>query len=619
MAMRPVPLLRTLSWLAFIAVVGCGSEPVSLLSGLDGKPRDMSFEGRSLPALTPKFPSALEFSVRLPAEPFLEFSIAVEAPEDVARGRVRFRIDLKDGADDYTVFEDVVRARRGNRWRHRSVNLAAWRGREVRLTLEARPDAPGAVGAWAERIQVAWGDPVLVDRALELAERPSIVFILVDTLRRDHLGAYGFSGDISPNLDWLAKESVLFENALTQAPWTKPSIATLFTSLYPDVHGLDNHGGLFGERESDALTTGILRPEALTMAELFEDAGYRTGAFVANPWLDRAFGFEQGFETYEIRTDGDELLDEARRWLESRAIGEPFFLYLHLMDVHGPYDAPEDDFERMRARVSLEGSEPPPVERMRRLPPYLEGISWFSVDDLAPAGWGAVVDFRLGRSRTLRARYAANVRDFDRRIGPFLQMLRTSHWNEEAYVVLGSDHGEELLEHGGWDHGFSLYDDQIRIPLLIRVPGASGAGRRVDQAVNLIDLMPTLATLAGIEPPGGLQGRDQSTLIDGGGSWNLPSFSTATKHRRGVYSIRDARYKLIYDATSRSSSLFDLESDPGEYRDLADDEPEKTEELLRHLAAYFEDNTRQDASAPELTPVPGELRKALEALGYVSP
>ena len=255
---------------------------------------------------------------------------------------------------------------------------------------------------------------------------------------------------------------------------------------------------------------------------------------------------------------------------------------------------------------------------MRRLPPYLDGISWFSVEDLVPAGWGAVVDFRLGRSRTLRARYAANVRDFDRRIGPFLQMLRTSHWNEEAYVVLGSDHGEELLEHGGWDHGFSLYDDQIRIPLLIRVPGASGAGRRVDQAVNLIDLMPTLATLAGIEPPGGLQGRDQSTLIDGGGSRNLPSFSTATKHRRGVYSIRDARYKLIYDATSRSSSLFDLESDPGEYRDLADDEPEKTEELLRHLAAYFEDNTRQDASAPELAPVPGELRKALEALGYLS-
>ena len=128
-----------------------GSEPVSLLDGWEGKARDVSFGGRSLPALTPEFPSALGFPVRLPAEPFLDFSIAVEAPEDIARGRVRFRIDLEDGADDYTVFEDVVRARRGNRWRHRSVNLAAWRGREVRLTLEARPDAPGAVGAWAER------------------------------------------------------------------------------------------------------------------------------------------------------------------------------------------------------------------------------------------------------------------------------------------------------------------------------------------------------------------------------------------------------------------------------------------------------------------------------------
>ena len=146
------------------------------------------------------------------------------------------------------------------------------------------------------------------------------------------------------------------------------------------------------------------------MAELFRASGYRTGAFVANPWLDRAFGFAQGFDTYEIRTDGDELLDGARGWLESRAIGEPFFLYLHLMDVHGPYDAPEDDFERMRGSVvSLERFEPPPVERMRRLPPYLDGISWFSVEDLVLAGWGAVVDFRLGRSRTLRARYAALV------------------------------------------------------------------------------------------------------------------------------------------------------------------------------------------------------------------
>ena len=602
--------------LAFIA--SCRSEPVSLLDGWEGQAHDVSFWGRSLPALTPEFPSAVGFGVRLPEEPFLEFSIAVEAPEDVARGRVRFRIDLEDGAENYTVFENVVRVRRGNRWRHRSVNLAAWRGREVKLTFEARPDVPDAVGAWAERVQIVWGDPVLVDRAVELPERPSIIFILVDTLRRDYLGAYGFRGDISPNLDWLAKESVVFENAFTQAPWTKPSIATLFTSLYPDVHGLDNHGGLFGERASDSLTTGILPPEALTMAELFQVSGYRTGAFVANPWLDRAFGFAQGFDTYEIRTDGDELLDRARGWLESRASGEPFFLYLHLMDVHGPYDAPEDDFERMRGSVSLERFEPLPVERMRRLPPYLDGISWFSVEDLASAGWGAVVDFRLGRSRTLRARYAANVRDFDRRIGPFLQMLRTSNWNEDAYVVLSSDHGEELLEHGGWDHGFSLYDDQIRTPLLIRAPGASGAGRRVHQAVSLIDLMPTLSALVGVEPPSGLQGIDKSILMDGDGVVDFASFSTATKHRRGVYSVRHARYKLIYDQTSGTSLLFDLESDPGQYRDLAADEPAMTKELLRHLAVYFEDNMRQDVSVPELAPVSDELRKALEALGYLS-
>ena len=441
--------------------------------------------------------------------------------------------------------------------------------------------------------------------------------MLVDTLRRDHLGVYGFAGGISPNIDWLAKESVLFDNAFSQAPWTKPSIATLFTSVHPDVHGLDNHGGLFGERNNELLTTGVLSSETVTMAEVFQSEGYRTAAFVANPWLDAPFGFDQGFGRYEILRDGNIILQEARDWLETTD-GEPFFLYLHFMDVHSPYDAPEGDFEEMRESSSLEVTQSPPRDVLERLPPYLDGISWFGPEDLAASGWGGIIDHRLGRSRTLRARYAANVRAFDRLIGPFLQQIRNSELGRTAYVVLTSDHGEELLEHGGWDHGFNLYDHQIRVPLLIRAPGARFAGRRVRRGIGLIDLLPTLTALAGLEAPKDVQGRALAQLLERDDLSDFASFATATKHRQGVYSVRTGRFKLLVDVASRTVSLFDLASDPLEYTDIAEERPEVAEELGRFLTSYLEENAGIPALAPELAPIRDELKQKLEALGYLS-
>ena len=402
--------------------------------------------------MTPPFPSELTFRLELPDAPFLDFAVSVLAPSSIARGRVHLSVRVEDGEESVVVYEEVVRAKDGNHWLDRRVNFAAWRGRDIVLSFAARPETPSAAGAWMEKVQIAWGNPRILDEAVHVpgtGDRPSVVFVLVDTLRRDYLGTYGFEEDISPNVDWLANESVIFDNAFSQAPWTKPSIATLFTSVHPDVHGLDNHGGLFGERENEFLSTGLLSQDAITLAEVFAKHGYRTAAFVANAWLDAEFGFDQGFESYELETDSDVLLDRASRWLDANG-GEPFFLYLHLMDVHGPYDAPEKDFEWIRKSSSLDVLRSPPLDGLERLPPNLEGISWFSPEDLEP-GFRDVLEFRLSRSRTLRARYAANVRDFDRRLGPLLRRVRNSELSERTYVVLTSDHGEELLEHGGWD------------------------------------------------------------------------------------------------------------------------------------------------------------------------
>jgi arylsulfatase A-like enzyme len=490
------------------------------------------------------------------------------------------------------------------------VNLAAWRERDVILTLSAEPAYPEAVGAWVDEIEVAWGEPRIESRPIEPApRRPSIVLILVDTLRRDYLGFHGFDGPISPNLDRLAMESLVFENGVTQAPWTKPSIASLFTSLHPDTHGLDNHEGLFGPRGSEALTTGVLPGEAVTLAEALSGAGYRTAAFVANPWLDRRYGFDQGFDSYEVVESLPEILERARVFARGEG---PFFLYLHFMDVHGPYDAPETDFEAMQVSPSLDVRETPPTRGLPKLPPYLRGIPWLGNEDLKDRSFGELISFRLTRSHTLRARYAANVLDFDRRIAPFLDEVRNSDLNGNTILVLTSDHGEELLEHGGWDHGLNLYDHQLRVPLWIRAPGAREV-RRVTRTANLVDVMPTLLALANLGSPAGIEGEDLSRPEP----TDELSFASATKHREGVHAVRNERYKLILDGQTGSASLFDLEADPCEYRDVSAENEAEVQRLLGLLSRHI-DQARRSRLRPESAVIPEEIRERLESLGYLT-
>jgi hypothetical protein len=426
------------------------------------------------------------------------------------------------------------------------VNLAAWRGKEVTLTLCAEPAHPEAVGAWVEDVNVAWGEPQVENRTLAPAPpRPSIVLVLVDTLRRDYLGFHGFDGPISPNLDRLARESVVFDNAFTQAPWTKPSVASLFTSLHPDTHGLDNHEGLFGPRQNQALTTGVLPAEAVTLAEALKGAGYRTAAFVANPWIHGRYGFEQGFDSYEVVETLPGILERARGFVRKDE-GRPFFLYLHFMDVHGPYDAPEEDFQAMGTSPSLAVRTEPPAGVLGKLPPYLAGIPWFGDEEFQNRTFGEVISFRLTRSLTVRARYAANVLDFDRRIAPFLNDVRNSELDQNTILVLTSDHGEELLEHGGWDHGFNLYEHQIRVPLLIRTTGARDRAR-VTRAANLVDVMPNAPRARERGCARGIE--ERICRPEGTDKRRRPSTARACMRC-------EPRYKLIFDARP-DGRLFD--------------------------------------------------------------
>jgi len=447
-------------------------------------------------------------------------------------------------------------------------------------------------------------------------ERPSVVLVVVDTLRADYLGAYGFQGAISPNLDALAAEGVLFERCFAQAPWTKPSTATLLTSLYPETHGLTNHEGKYWGDGSAEAATGVLPDAATTLAEAFRAAGYRTAAFVSNPWIEREYGFAQGFEIYDdystaLDTHADELIDGALRWLRTEAASEPFFLYLHFMDVHAPYDAPKADYDALASSPSF-GAARVLAQEQRA------DVMWRNME--RPAEWASeAMRTQLGY---WKGRYASGVRAFDRRFGRLIAGLRRDRRLDACWLVVTADHGEQLFEHGKWSHGRSLYDHQLHVPLILRPPASVRGelrGRRVAALVEHVDVMPTLLRLADVAAPAGMQGREIGNLVLGRegttASEDALAFGSATENDPWLRSARSATHKLLLDVESGAARLYDLTADPGEQRDIADEQPELrarlVDELLRHLAAAADAALEVETGA-----VPEELRERLKELGY---
>jgi arylsulfatase A-like enzyme len=577
-------------------------------------------------SLTPPLPSQLDFHISLPPEPTFEFAAGIESLREVGRAKVELQAVVESRGERTVVYREVFRPFQLNHWHPRRVDLTAWSGETVTLRLQVRPAFTNPHPPWADRIRIAWGDPTIsigsreswIQRGMELAarllpspnrglSRPSIVLVLVDTLRADYLGSYGFEGDVSPGLDRLAAESLRFTSCFSQAPWSKPSITTLFTSLYPEVHGLTDHEGFFRSKRQQKMKTGVLPEEAVTLAELLREGGYRTAGFITNPLLAPTYGFDQGFDLYEMHEVQDlsqPVMERAKRWIDSQPPGEPFFAYLHFMDVHGPYQSPEEDYDAMKGSASLGNPRQLTDQEYDAISDYLKRIPWAR---RPPAR----------ELTTWRARYAAGIRDFDRRFSSFVDELRTSGRLDDTYLVVTSDHGEEFLEHGGWDHGHTLFVEQLHVPLLVRKPGGEGA-REVQNIVNLIDLMPTLASIAGIYSPSPLQGRDVSALLDGDTQVGLEtSLATATSDHPGLHAIRTRDHKVIVDLDSGETWLFDTQTDPGEEHNLASREPAIADDLRQRLLAHIAGSTAQEILEKRLAPIPDDLIEQLRSLGYV--
>jgi arylsulfatase A-like enzyme len=439
---------------------------------------------------------------------------------------------------------------------------------------------------------------------------PSILFVLIDTLRYDYLGCDGFRGPISPAIDALAREAVVFSRCYAPAPWTKPSIASAFTSLHPTNHGVTNHDGRWRGAGSPDIVKGVLGASAQTLAETLKAKGYQTAGFVANPWTTAEYGFDQGFETFSTTgfyPPGREVLQRTASWFKTRDRQRPFFLYLHFMDVHGPYRAPESDYEAIRGSASVQTPVRLSKEDWEAIPEYLRKPAWTQ----APGG---------ELLATWRGRYAAGVRVVDRELGTFFDQLRESGVLKHTLVVVTSDHGEELFDHGGWNHGTTLYEEQLRVPLVIRPPGGLKEGRKCRDLVSLLDLYPTLAGLAGVAVPNAAQGRDLGPLLAGTGkSEPRVLLGMATREGPDLVALRAGDYKLILDQDSGGTALFNLRIDPGETQDLdTTGEADLAERLTVQLRTRIDEIKHAGLFEAAAQPPSAETQELLRSLGYVN-
>ncbi len=422
----------------------------------------------------------------------------------------------------------------------------------------------------------------------------SVVLVSIDTLRADHLGAYGYTRPTSPHFDALARESLVYERAYSQAPYTAPSHMTLFTGVLPAVHGVVNWHSRTLRRVSERLPT---------LASLLAKAGYTTAAYSGGGNLHPEFGFDQGFDSFvmtrwqDIGAAGHALLETARR-------GGRFFFFAHTYQVHAPY-VPPAPYARLFVDPAYGGRILSSKEELVRqvgsdVWERLQKPFWEPVDSSSPADVSHLLNL-----------YDAGIRKMDDDLALFLRRFREAGLDRDANLVVTSDHGEEFMEHGGLQHGSRLYDEQLHVPLLVRLPSAAGAGRR-GEVVRLLDVVPTLLELLGLPAPEHLQGQPLPGLS--AGSERRPVY--AEEQNEGLQSLRigDTKYLRHGDR----EELFDLASDPGERSNqLTQDQAyvwrgrvSRILEASLTLGAGF-----RSSEVPALDP---ETKRQLEALGYVA-
>ncbi len=431
--------------------------------------------------------------------------------------------------------------------------------------------------------------------------RADLLLIVIDTLRADHLGAFGYGRETSPHLDQLAADSILWRRALSHAPWTSPSVGSLLTSLHPAALG-------YGDSRNPAAPDD----RVLFLAEILRENGYRTRAIVSHTYLSAKLGFDQGFDHFDqddARGPGHvssaSVTDKAIAILKRPFAGSatdstahrPTFLLAHYFDPHFNYLRHQPfDFD-----PGYDGELPEHMGELRRAARHL------SPRDL----------------EQLRARYDSEIRFTDQHIGRLIAALRDLGRYDETLIVVTADHGEALLDRDDYwiGHTKTLFQEAIHVPLLIKLPNGAGAGSVIDTPVGLIDLVPSLLSYLDLRWPRGYRFDGEALPLADPQALRVSTgrsvFSETTARGRWLQSVVRGHWKLIFDRKRKRMSFFDLAQDPGERKNLVATRPPALKELARALRAWNKqmDTRRPEASEPpELT---AKEEERLRALGYL--
>ncbi len=417
----------------------------------------------------------------------------------------------------------------------------------------------------------------------------NVIVIGVDTLRADHVGAAGYARDTTPAIDALAKKGYFFTNAIAASSWTVPSFMAAFTGRHPGETGVVNKFTVFTKDEQKLTNLAELSPETKTMTEAFKAAGYATGGFTGDAGVSGKFGYAQGFDIYTDETTFGGLENSQKHalaWLDSLE-DQKFFMFFHGYDLHGQFALPAD----YESRYAPEGYAGPyrgtakEEEKLRE--DQLAGPLAHTPEDAA--FWTAWYD--------------GKIRDADERLQGFLDALSARGLLENTVIVLVSDHGEEFFEHGGFDHGLTLYDELIHVPLIVVVPGTVG-GKTIPAQVSTIDLAPTLFDIVGLEDAAMKEQLASRRSL-------VPYLMNPALKGYDVYSETDYRdfthkrslrtadgWKFIMTLETDAEELYNLRADPGEKNNLVKENPVKASVLREMLRNHMRNELGDDPDAP---------------------
>ena len=529
-------------------------QPAGLVTSLDAlTPRTLGRETRPcLPTGQAQLPLAV------PPQTVLRFGFGV-AGEAWRNGleQVELTAELVADGEKTTLWRQTLAAG-DEAWHDVEVPLDRVAGRRGTLTLGHRT----LRGTATPDHLVHWTNPSL--GPVTRRGGPNIVLVSIDTLRADHLRCYGYERDTSPNIDRLAREGVLFRQAISPSSWTLPSHASMLTGLDPSHHGAMR----FGNRTP-------LSRDHQTVAERLWDNGYATAGLTGGGFVAASFGFDQGFNRYwsenVLGSLDDELaanIDRALDWIATLD-DRPFFLFLHTYAVHAPYSPPAET--NIFVDPSYEGRFKTTFTS-REQPTYALGVH----------------DFDAPTLHHIEALYDAGIRHVDEVLGRLIAALER---RGDTCLLVTSDHGEEFNEHGHILHRQpKLYEELVRVPLIVWCPSRYGGGRVIDQPVSTVDVTPTLLEIAGVPLPAGLDGISlEPTLAGRPQKFREVIVSEVSRSLIGkpgaVRAVRTGSQKLIVSEPDGAAQLFDLADDPGETRDVRSEHPESTARLTELLDA----------------------------------